>query len=173
MSVRSMAGRRGVTLIELLIATSIVTFALLGVASMFPAALRSVIAGGELTKATMLAQAMTDIIRSEPFDLLVTRYNNLNTRTLNVSCPLDEVGTPPPYDGYTAKRWACDLHLSGARDSGQGLPGAFGQVRVECRDEAGAPAACPSRIRRVTVTVSWGDNGARSVDVVSDVARIR
>jgi type IV pilus modification protein PilV len=164
---------RGFTLVEFLIATSIVSFAMLGVASMFPAAMRSVIAGGEMTKATMLAQEMTDIIRSEPFEVLGARYNNVNTGTLSVSCPLDEVGTPPPYADYTTKRWACDLQMSGARDSGQGLPGAFGRVSVACVDGSGATVACPSSLQRVTVTVFWGDSGSRSVSLVSHVARIR
>jgi prepilin-type N-terminal cleavage/methylation domain-containing protein len=168
-----MAGPRGLTLVEFLIATAIVSFAMLGVASMFPAALRSVIAGGETTKATMLVQAMTDIIRSEPFDLIDARYKNLNTQTLSVSCPLDEVGAPPPYDDYIAKRWACDLHMTGARDSGQGLSGAYGRVSVACVDASGTTVACPSALRRVTVTVFWGESGSRSVSLVSHVARIR
>jgi Tfp pilus assembly protein PilV len=170
---RCPAEPRGLSIVEFLVATSIVAFAILGVASMFPAALRSVIAGGEMTKATMLAQAMTDIIRSEPFDVLEARYNNLDTRTLGVSCPLDEASMPPPYDGYTAKRWACDLLMTGALDSGQGLPGAYGRVSVECVDGSGAAAACPSSLRRVTVTVFWGQSGSRSVSAVSHVARIR
>jgi len=164
---------RGFTLVEFLIATSIVSFAMLGVASMFPAAMRTVIAGGEVTKATMLAQEMTDIIRSEPFDVLGARYNNLDTGTLSVSCPLDEVSAPPPYADYIAKRWACDLHLTGARDSGRGLRDAYGRVRVDCVDGGGAVVACPSALQRVTVTVFWGDGGSRSVSLTSHVARIR
>lgn len=164
---------RGFTLVEFLIATSIVSFAMLGVASMFPAAMRSVIAGGEVTKATMLAQEMADIIRSEPFDVLGARYDNVDTGTLSVSCPLDETSTPPPYADYTAKRWACDLQLTGARDSGRGLRGAYGRVRVDCVDESGAVVTCPSSLQRVTVTVFWGDDGSRSVSLTSHVARIR
>jgi Tfp pilus assembly protein PilV len=159
--------------VEFLIATSIVSFAMLGVASMFPAAMRSVIAGGEMTKATMLAQEMTDIIRSEPFEVLAARYNNVNTGALSVSCPLDEAGTPPPYPDYTLKRWACDLQMSGARDSGRGLPGAYGQVSVACVDASGAAVACPSSLQRVTVTVFWGEMVSRSVSLISHVARIR
>jgi len=167
------AADQGFSLVEFLIATSIVAFAALGVASMFPAALRTVIRGGETTKATMLAQAMADIIQSEPFDVLVARYNNLNTQTLNISCPLDETSAPPPYEDYTKKKWACDLRLTGAQDSGQGLPGASGRVRVECVDAGGAVVACPAGLRRVTVSVFWGGSPPRSVSVVSNVARIR
>jgi len=170
---KRIAGPRGLTIVEFLIATSIVAFAALGVASMFPAALRTVIRGGEMTKATMLVQAMADIIRSEPFDALVARYHNLDTQTLAVSCPLDEESAPPPYDDYTKKKWACDLRRTGARDSGQGLPGAYGRVSVECADGTGAAVACPSSLRRVTVSVFWGESGSQSVSVVSNVARVR
>jgi hypothetical protein len=166
-------GPCGLTIVEFLVATSIVAFAILGVASMFPAALRTVMRGGETTKAIMLVQAMADIIRSEPFDALVARYDNLDTQALTVSCPLDETSVPPPYDDYTKKKWACDLRLTGAQDSGRGLPGASGRVRVECVDAGGAVVTCPNGLRRVTVSVSWGENPPRLVSVVSHVARIR
>ena len=164
---------RGLSIAEFLVATSIVAFALLGVASMFPAALRTVNRGGETTKATMLAQAMADIIQSEPFDVLVARYNNLNTQAVAVSCPLDETSVPPPYDDYTKKKWACDLLLTGAQDSGRGLPSAWGRVRVECVDAGGAVVTCPNGLRRVTVSVFWGGSPPRSVSVVGNVARVR
>ena len=167
------AGPRGLTIAEFLVATSIVAFAILGVASMFPAALRTVMRGGETTKASMLVQAMADIIRSEPFDVLVARYDNLDTQALAVSCPLDETSAPPPYDDYTKKKWACDLRMTGAQDSGRGLPGASGRVRVECVDAGGSVVTCPNGLRRVTVSVSWGESPVQSVSVVSHVARIR
>lgn len=163
----------GLTLVEFLIATAIAAFAMLGVASMFPAALRTVISGGELTKATVLAQEMTDIIRSEPFGILQTRYDNVDTRTVSVSCPLDETAPPPPYDDYTKKKWTCDLLRTGTQDSGRGLPGAYGRVTVQCVDASGAAAACTSSLRRVTVTVHWGESGSKSVSMVTNVVRSR
>ncbi len=166
-------GARGLTLVEFLVATSIVAFAILGVASMFPAALRTVMRGGETTKALMLAQGMAEVIRSEPFDVLVPRYDQLDTQAVTVSCPLDETSVPPPYDDYTKKKWACDLRVTGAQDSGRGLPGASGRVRVECVDTGGAVTTCPNGMRRVTVSVCWGDNASQSVSMVSHVARIR
>lgn len=163
---------RGLTLVEFLIATSIVAVAMLGVAAMFPAALRSVISGGDMTKASVLAQAMTDIIRSEPFDILRARYDGLDTRTLGASCPLDETAAPPPYDDYTKMKWTCDLLRTGDQESGRGLPGAYGRVAVLCVDAGGATASCASRLRRVTVTVTWGGSDVRSVSMVTHVARI-
>lgn len=140
---------------------------------MFPAAMRSVIAGGEMTKATMLAQGMTDIIRSEPFDVLGARYGHVDTGALTVSCPFDEASASPPSSDATLGRWACDLRWAGSLESGRGLPGASGRVRVECVDASGATTACPSSLQRVTVTVSWGEVTSRSVSLVSHVARIR
>ena len=163
---------RGLTLIEFLIATSIMAFAALGVAAMFPAALRSVMAGGDITKATLLTQAMSEVIRSEPFDIVESRYNDVSTKGLLVSCPLDDIATPPPYPDYTKKKWACDLLRTGAQDSGRGLPGAYGTVSVACVDASGAAGACGSTsLRRVTVTVFW-EAGARSVSLVTNVARV-
>ena len=43
----------GLTLIEVLFALSVLAFALLGVAGMFPSAMRSVSVGGQMTKATI------------------------------------------------------------------------------------------------------------------------
>lgn len=163
----------GLTIVEFLVATSIVACAVLGVAAMFPAALRTVIRGGETTKAIMLAQQMADVIKSEPFDILVTRYNNLDTQTLAVSCPLDETGTPPPYDDYTKYKWTCDLRRTGAHDTGRGLPSAHGRVNVACTNASGVVVVCPSDLRRVTVSVFWGANPPQSVSLVSHVARVR
>ena len=172
-SVRLMAKPQGLTVVEFLIATAIAAFAMLGVAAMFPAALRTVIRGGEMTKAIVLAQEMTDIVRSEPFDILQTRYGDLDTRNVSGSCPLNETALPPPYDDYTKMKWKCDLLVTGARDSGRGLPGAYGRVTVQCVDASGAAAACTSSLRRVTVTVQWGESGSKSVSMVTNVARSR
>lgn len=142
---------------------------------MFPAALRSVVSGGQVTKATVLAQAMTDAIRNDPFDTLVTRYNNLNTSTdatlQTVTCPV----TPPSgYDpDYNKKKWKCDLVASEAQISGRGLPAAYGTIAVACLNADGTTnttVPCPTDLRRVTVTVSWDRLGSRSVTLATYVA---
>jgi hypothetical protein len=83
-------------MIEFLFAVTITAFVGLGVASMFPAALRSVMRGGNLSKATALAREMAEMIQTEPFDTLLTTpsagnswtgYNNFDTRNLTVTCP--------------------------------------------------------------------------------------
>ena len=169
------AGRAGLTLVEFLFAVSVVAFTGLGVAGMFPAALRSVASGGQVTKAAALAQSMADAIRNDPFDALVTRYNNLNTSTdaalQALSCPLTITG----YDAdYNKKKWKCDIAATAAQDSGRGLPAGYGTVFVACLNADGttnSTAPCPTDLRRVTVTVTWDGAGTRSVSLVTYVAR--
>ncbi|MBI2458906.1 MAG: hypothetical protein HYV46_22590, partial [candidate division NC10 bacterium] len=80
MRTRDRRGLAGLTLIEFLFAISITAITGLGVAGMFPAALRSVVTGGQTTKATVLAQEMADMIRADTFSN-VSSYNSLTTTT--------------------------------------------------------------------------------------------
>lgn len=157
MRLRRHAGPTGLTLIEFLIATSIMAFAALGVAGMFPAAFRSVVVGGQVTKATALAQEMVDMIRNEPFDLLVSHYNGFDTRTLSITCPVTGVDL-----NDNKKKWTCDLLGAGAQISGRGIPGGYGIVTV---------TDSMADLRQVTVTVFWDRDGSRSVNLVTYVAR--
>jgi len=165
------AGRAGLTLIEFLFAISVTAMTALGIAGMFPAALRSVVSGGQVTKATVLAQAMTDAIRNDPFDTLVSRYNGLDTNNLSVTCPV----TATAYDAdFNKKKWKCDLVATTAQLSGRGLPAAYGTVAVACLNASGTTnttVPCPTDLRRLTVTVTWDRQGARSVSLITYVAR--
>ncbi|MFI5339971.1 MAG: hypothetical protein ACHQ7N_09050 [Candidatus Methylomirabilales bacterium] len=176
-------GLTGLTLVEVLFAVSILAFALLGVAGMFPSAMQSVYAGGQTTKATMLAREMIDMIRADTFDSLVSRYDGFDTSTLTVTCPV----TPPipssPALDYNKKKWTCDIAASGTRDTGQGLPGGRGTVSVACVNFGNTSPfkesniACPTpnptdnTTRKVTVTVTWGAQALRSVSLVTYVTR--
>jgi type IV pilus modification protein PilV len=171
-------GPQGLTLIEVLFALSILAFALLGVAGMFPSAMRSVQGGGETTKATVLARGMIDMIRADAFDSLVSQYNNFDTRTLTVTCPVTPPTPSSPDANYNKKKWTCDIAASGTRDTGQGLPGGRGTIAVACVDfNATSPfqeksdSGCTKDTRKVTVTVTWGIQGSRSVSMVTYVAR--
>lgn len=144
---------------------------LLGVAGMFPAAFRSVVAGGQVTKATTLTQEMGDMIRNEPFDSLVTRYNGFDTRNLTVTCPVTASG----YDAdYNKKKWTCDILATTAQGSGQGLPSGYGTVAVACLNADGTTntaVPCPTDLRRVTVTVTWNREASQFVSLITYVAR--
>ena len=172
------ASRPGLTLIEVLFAISVLAFALLGVAGMFPSAMRSVQSGGETTKATMLAREMIDMIRADAFDSLVSRYNSADTSKLTVTCPVTPPTPSTPDPDYNKKKWVCDIAASGTRDTGQGLPGGRGTIAVTCVDfNTTAPfneisdAGCTKNTRKVTVWITWGAQGSRAVSLVSYVTR--
>jgi type II secretory pathway pseudopilin PulG len=176
-------------LIEVLFAITIMAVALLGVASMFPAALRSVMTGGQTSKATMLVREMVEMIQTDTFDSLDTDYKNFSTSILlpglmenppKFTCP---VKTPPELGAfvgaeYNKRKWTCDLFAvgssSGTPDAGQGLTGGVGSIRVDCVNPNGTingTVPCPTELRQVTVTVTWSAQGARSVSLVTYVAK--
>jgi len=176
-------GLMGLTLVEVMFAVSILAFALLGVAGMFPSAMRSVQSGGETTKATVLAREIIDMIRADAFDSLVSRYNGFDTSKLTVTCPVTPPTPSSPDANHNKKKWKCDIAASGTRDTGQGLPGGRGTIAVACVDfDTTTPftehnIACPTpdpndyTTKKVTVTVTWGIQGSRSVGLVTYVAR--
>jgi len=173
-------GRPGLTLIEVLFAISVMAIGLLGVASMFPAGLRSVITGGHTSKATTLVREMVEMIQADTFSNLDTYYNGFDTTPLTTglmavpptfTCPVN-----PALPDYNKKKWACDMlgAGAGAGASGQGLPGAYGTVRVDCVNPTGTinpSVPCPTELRLVTVTVTWTSQGSRSVSLVTYVAK--
>jgi type IV pilus modification protein PilV len=168
----------GLTLVEVLFAVSVLAFALLGIAGMFPSAMRSVQAGGETTKATMMAREMIEMIRADAFGNLVSRYNGVDTSTLTVTCPVTPPTPSSPDPDYSKKKWVCDIAASGTRDTGQGLAGGRGTVTVSCVDfNTTAPfseisdSECTKNTRKVTVTITWGTPGSRSVSLVTYVTR--
>lgn len=153
----------GLTLVEFLFAVSISAITGLGVAGMFPAALRSVVTGGQVTKATVLAQEMADMIRADTFSN-VSSYNGLDTQT---TC----TGTSTLCTNTT--RWRNNILAADAQSTGQGLPSGRGTVGVVCVNADGttnSTTPCPTDLRRVTVTVTWDREGSRSVTLVTYVA---
>jgi type IV pilus modification protein PilV len=184
LSLRKIAGpnRPGLTLVEVLFAVSVLAFALLGVAGMFPSAMRSVQSGGETTKATMLAREMIDMIRADSYANVGSGgYTSFDTSTLTVTCPATQTVPPAtPDPNYNKKKWTCDIAATGTRGTGQGLPGGHGTVSVTCVNFNTAipftettitcppPSALPTTTK-VTVTVTWGAQGSRSVSLVTYV----
>ena len=162
-------GPAGLTLIEFLFAVSVFAITGLGVAGMFPAAFRSVVVGGQVTKATILAQEMADMIRADTFTN-VSAYINTDTRNA-ITCP-----TLPTTDCTNKLKWKNDLSATTAQSTGQGLPSGYGTVVVVCVNADGTTnttSPCPTDLRKVTVTVTWDrqGQGSRSVSLVSYVAR--
>lgn len=165
MRTRDRRGLAGFTLIEFLFAVSITAITGLGVAGMFPAALRSVVTGGQTTKATVLAQAMADMIRADTFSNVYS-YNGTDV-TSSFTC----TGTSTLC--VNRMKWKNDLLAADAQTTGLGLPNARGTVSVVCVNPDGTNKTCSSSddLRRVTVTVTWDREGSRSVSLVTYVAR--
>jgi hypothetical protein len=150
---------------------------------MFPSAMRSVQGGGETTKATILARGMIDMIRADAFESLVSQYDGFDTSNLSVTCPAAPPTPSSPDANYNKKKWTCDLAASGTRETGQGLPAGRGTIAVACvgfdttspYKEKGIACPAPSptdySTRKVTVTVTWGVQGSRSVSLVTYVTR--
>lgn len=147
---RDRRSEKGLTLVELLIAASILATALLGVAGMFPSAYQNVKYGGRISRATALAQEMMEILRDESFTTLAS-YNTLDTG----SCGS---GTDPI--ATNCRKWRDDMN-------GGGLPSGSGSVAV-------CVAACTSTndLAEITVTVSWSERtGAKTVQLVTYAAQ--
>jgi prepilin-type N-terminal cleavage/methylation domain-containing protein len=133
---------RGLTLVEVLIASAIIALALLGIVGMFPLALRHLRTGGEVTKATGLALRMIERLRDEPL-AMVQRYHNADTR-VPATFPVDDPGTTPPFHGGTSlDRWREEIAaaaLAPPPDAG------WGRIQVAELDRG---------LLSLTVTVGW------------------
>jgi len=167
-------GAAGLTLVEFLFATSVIAFVLLGVAGMFPTALRNVVVGGHTSKASALAMQMAEAIRNDQLELLIGRYNGFSTGSLsNVNCLT--LAPPTSFDvNYIKKKWFCDLQSTGGEAGGRGLPYGTGVVSVTCRNPDGSAnnsSPCSTGLVRVTVTVRWEKNLTRSLGYSFYVAR--
>lgn len=133
---------RGLTLVELLIAMTMLSVAMLGIVGMFPVAHQQLRVGSDVTKATALAQQMVEMLRGEPFQV-VTRYDATDTR-MPAAFPIDDpAGTPPFRGGSLLERWR-DAIMA-APEVG-GLYQGWGQIAVAPLDRG---------LVSVTVTVGW------------------
>lgn len=152
-------GPRGLTLPEILIAASVLTVALLAMAGMFPTAFQNVKAGGQMTKATAIAQKMMEHLRNQPFSALTSLppsgYNGLNN-TSNCNTLSEPVRT-------ACNTWKDDITFSS--DWGKGLPSGSWSIAATL---VNPPA---NDLAQVTVTVGWTENrGSKTVELVTYVA---
>jgi len=82
----SHCNQRGVTLIELLVAMTLLAVALVGLAASYPLLMQAVTLGGFQTTATLLAQQCLEIAKSMPYDRLPL--------DLAGACPAGPAGYP-------------------------------------------------------------------------------
>jgi Tfp pilus assembly protein PilV len=162
--------------VEVIFAVGILGVAVLAVASMFPTAFRALVEGGHETQATVLARAMIDMLRDEPFDRLADAapagYGGFSTSSLSPTCPVAPSGSPDA--NYVKKKWTCEVRGPGTLGS-RGLPEGVGTVSVACLRADGAVEPCASAdLRRIAVTVSWREAqglGTRTITLVTYAAR--
>jgi len=143
---RLFGNRRGLTLPEILIASAVLAVGILAIAGMFPSAYQNVKYGGEITKATALAQEMMEILRNELF-INLTGYNGLKTSACGSGT--DSIAT-------NCRKWRDDI-------TAVGLPSGWGSVKVDSET---------SDLRRITVSVGWtGRYSNKKVELVTYVAQ--
>jgi Tfp pilus assembly protein PilV len=136
----------GFTIVELLLASTILVVALLGIASVLPTADMTTHQSGQTTKAISLAQEMVEAIKNDPYNDL-NLYSGVNTNDIT-TFPADN---PPTFLGNTRlTKWKNDINL--ILLTGAGITNGFGTITVSTvtSNPGGAPI-----LRKVTVTVNW------------------
>ena len=133
---------QGLTLVELVIAMAIISVAMMGVAGMFPVAHQHLRLGGDLTKATALAQRMIELLRDERLQTL-PRYHQADTRQSG-SFPTDALDEAPPfYGGSSFQRWRDGIASAAL---GGDVQQSWGRIEVTSIDRG---------LLSLTVTVGW------------------
>jgi Tfp pilus assembly protein PilV len=175
------------TLLEVLLAAVVLGVALLGIAGAFPAALRTVTAGGQITQATLLAQQMLEAIRIDPSDA-IPRYAGKDARGVHTEAPANfpDDWPWPCAEGWTwagqfcgktkLTRWRQDLARAAGAE--RGLARVAGDVRVMDHERpvpgGGGAISGATTLLRITVTVTWDTAlGRRHVTLTSTVACAR
>ena len=153
-----MRQRAGFTLVEVLVAATILVVALLGIAAVLPTADMSLHQAGQISKAVALTQEMIEMVKNDPFSQL-SLYNGVDTRTTG-TYPVDDPNPPIPGDagnfmgGSNVTKWATDIALYLV--TGAGITGGYGTITVStvATDGTGAPI-----LRKISVVVNWTDAG--------------
>lgn len=155
---RAASPERGFTVVEVLVASSIMVVALLGIAAMLPTADMTLHLAGQISKAVSLCQEMIEMIKNDPFSQL-TLYNGIDTRN-TATYPVDSpsppiIGNPGNFmGGSNVAKWSNDIGLYLV--TGAGITGGYGTISVStvATDGTGSPI-----LRKVTVMVYWTDGG--------------
>ncbi len=173
----------GLTLVEVLIAATVLGVAILGAAGAFPAGLQQVGYGGQTTKATALAHQMMEAVRSDP-SYLIPHYAGKDGRGVSTEIPANFPDDWPwsctsgwtwgeQFCGNTKlSRWRLDV----TGDPGDRRPMANGRGTVAVVDHehpvpgGGGAVSGSTTLLRIAVTVSWDEpTGRRQVTLTSAV----
>ena len=155
----------GFSLPEALLAAGVVATVLLAVTRLVPTASQQITAGGNLTRASTLAQALLEMVRGEAHFADVLAYDGLDTaRPEGFPAACRSAGVPGCINALEA---AGEGKLDGWRRAVEELGGGRGAVTVP------APADAPGlpRLAVVTVTISWTDSlGSGTAQLTTAVA---
>lgn len=148
----------GFTLMEVLLAATIMVVALLGIASVLPSADMNLHQSGQISKAVSLAQQMIEILKNDPFTALPS-YQGVDTQNTG-TYPADDPNPPIPGNpgnfmgGSNIAKWANDINVYLL--TGAGITNGHGTIAVsDVATDSGGNAI----LRKVSVTVSWTDRG--------------
>jgi prepilin-type N-terminal cleavage/methylation domain-containing protein len=148
----------GFTLLEVLLAATIMVVALLGIASVLPSADMNIHQAGQISKAVSLAQQLIETLKNDPFSSLPS-YQGVDTRN-TATYPVDDPTTPIPGNpgnfmgASNITKWTNDINLYLA--TGAGVTNGYGTIAVS--DVASGPTG-NAILRKVRVTVSWTERG--------------
>lgn len=147
---------KGFTLLEVLIAVSILSVGLLGITAMQNMSITETVFGGRMSVGTNLADEMMERMRfkmpavAAPIGFAITDYNGIDT---------SNAGTRPPASAWQARgdydQWAARIQ--------QNLPGGVGTVTVT------QPAANPLNRNDITVTITWPGIRAHTVTMITSI----
>jgi prepilin-type N-terminal cleavage/methylation domain-containing protein len=146
----------GFTIVEMLIASTILVVALLGIAGVLPVANLTLHQSGQISKAVSLAQEMIEMIKNDSFADL-TLYNNVDTRTTG-TYPVDDAVTPGAVGnfvgGTNVTKWKDDINVFLV--TGAGITNGYGTIVVT---NVATDASAAAILRKVTVRVHWTEQG--------------
>lgn len=141
LTLRRPRAQRGVSIIEALLATFLLSVALLGAASVQTNSMRQSTAINAQTQADLLARQMIERMRINPAGVIAGSYNAVNATTTDPGCMATGCSTGATIAQADINQWYSALGK---------LPGGTGSV-------AGAGAGST-----FTVTVNWKDNASNA-----------
>jgi|GEM_PF-1860457 len=141
-----MRNEKGVSIIEVMIAMTILVIALLAMMSMFHVGIRQTSLSGNITTATQLANDKMEEIRNLPYESIDDSYYPPNKDNQNPDSVSDPDSNFPNYERYVTIQYV-DSDISAISVSSAFNP------------ESNVP---PSNLLKVSVNVIWTtDTGAR------------
>jgi len=144
----------GFTLVEVLVASSILVVVLLGIAALFPLAYNNIFYASQETKAAILAQDMMEQIKSAPsFEDMLSSADNP---------PSGATHPRPAYIATQRANW--HSKVANATPQGEGLPGGNGSINIT------VTGTTPHRWATVTVTMDWTGRKGAPVSLTTQIS---